>query len=179
MTSQATTAGLVADSAISADLLPGATVRPSFGADMPVPHQPRTPAGQRALRRRRARLSSARGPLSGVLPSTDRGSAVVSADHGFQVADRPIAIGRWTRLLCTASFTATVVVLVLVMCSPSTAPATVRLTVAPGDTLWSLARRADPDADPRGVVDQIRRINLLSGDAIAVGVVLTVPTGVR
>lgn len=31
-----------------------------------------------------------------------------------------------------------------------------------GDTLWSIAQRVDPSADPRAVVDQIRRANHLS-----------------
>ena len=49
---------------------------------------------------------------------------------------------------------------------PATAPAEV--VVAPGETLWSIAERVAPDRDPRGVVDQIRRINgLPSGDVQA------------
>ena len=49
---------------------------------------------------------------------------------------------------------------------PATAPAEV--VVAPGETLWSIAERVAPDRDPRGVVDQIRRINHLpSGDVQA------------
>ena len=49
---------------------------------------------------------------------------------------------------------------------PATAPAEV--VVAPGETLWNIAERVAPDRDPRGVVDQIRRINHLpSGDVQA------------
>jgi hypothetical protein len=49
---------------------------------------------------------------------------------------------------------------------PATAPA--QVVVAPGETLWSIAERVAPDRDPRGVVDQIRRINHLpSGDVQA------------
>jgi len=31
--------------------------------------------------------------------------------------------------------------------------------VAPGDTLWGIANRVAPDADPRGVVDQLIALN--------------------
>ncbi len=49
---------------------------------------------------------------------------------------------------------------------PASAPAEV--VVAPGDTLWSIAERVAPDRDPRGVVEQVRRLNgLPSGDVQA------------
>lgn len=50
---------------------------------------------------------------------------------------------------------------------PATAPAEV--VVAPGETLWSIAERVAPDRDPRGVVDQIRRINGLSSGDVQAG----------
>lgn len=49
---------------------------------------------------------------------------------------------------------------------PASAPAEV--VVAPGETLWSIAERIAPDRDPRGVVEQVRRLNgLPSGDVQA------------
>lgn len=41
----------------------------------------------------------------------------------------------------------------------SSAPVTVR----PGDTLWSIAQRIAPGRDPRAAVDDLRRINGLTG----------------
>ncbi len=57
---------------------------------------------------------------------------------------------------------------------PATAPAEV--VVAPGETLWSIAERVAPDRDPRGVVDQIRRINDLPGGDVQVGQTLRLRT---
>jgi LysM repeat protein len=53
------------------------------------------------------------------------------------------------------------------------APRTV--TVAPGETLWQLATRIAPHADPRLVIDQILRLNHLSGAGIVAGEQLVVP----
>jgi len=50
-----------------------------------------------------------------------------------------------------------------------------RVVVRPGDTLWSIAAKADPTADPRIVIQQIVDDNALSGTAISGGQVLWVP----
>jgi len=50
-----------------------------------------------------------------------------------------------------------------------------RVVVRPGDTLWSIAAKADPTADPRIVIQQIVDDNALSGTAISAGQVLWVP----
>jgi hypothetical protein len=50
-----------------------------------------------------------------------------------------------------------------------------RVVVRPGDTLWSIAAKADPNADPRIVIQQIVDDNALSGTAISAGQVLWVP----
>ena len=50
-----------------------------------------------------------------------------------------------------------------------------RVVVRPGDTLWSIAAKADPAADPRIVIQQIVDDNALSGTAISAGQVLWVP----
>jgi len=50
-----------------------------------------------------------------------------------------------------------------------------RVVVRPRDTLWSIAAKADPTADPRIVIQQIVDDNALSGTAISVGQVLWVP----
>jgi hypothetical protein len=51
----------------------------------------------------------------------------------------------------------------------------VRVVVRPGQTLWEIAAKADPSADPRTIVPQIVTINSLPGTAIDVGQVLWVP----
>ena len=48
-------------------------------------------------------------------------------------------------------------------------------TVVPGDTLWAVAQRIAPGQDPRPVVDQIRRLNDLSGGSLQAGQQLLLP----
>jgi hypothetical protein len=50
-----------------------------------------------------------------------------------------------------------------------------RVVVRPGDTMWGIAVRADPAADPRAVIQQIIDDNGLTGTAILAGQVLWVP----
>jgi hypothetical protein len=50
-----------------------------------------------------------------------------------------------------------------------------RVVVLPGQTLWSIAMKADPAADPRAVIQQIVDDNALAGTAITAGQVLWVP----
>jgi len=53
--------------------------------------------------------------------------------------------------------------------------AMLRMVVRPGDSLWTIAVRTDPAADPRVVIQQIIDDNALSGTAIRAGQVLWVP----
>ncbi len=53
---------------------------------------------------------------------------------------------------------------------------TAEVVVAPGDTLWQIARSSAPDRDPRSVVGQIVSINGLTSTGVQVGAVLEVPT---
>ena len=55
------------------------------------------------------------------------------------------------------------------------APAVVQTTVQPGDSLWSVARRVAPQSDPREVVEQLRRLNDLSGSGLQAGQQLLLP----
>ena len=50
------------------------------------------------------------------------------------------------------------------------------ITVQPGETLWGVAARIAPQADPRLVVDQLVRLNHLSGAGVAAGQQLVVPS---
>jgi hypothetical protein len=52
-----------------------------------------------------------------------------------------------------------------------------QVVVRPGQTLWSIAQRAEPAADPRIVVQQIIEFNALSGPVIQPGESLWVPKG--
>jgi len=51
----------------------------------------------------------------------------------------------------------------------------VTVTVDPGDTLWSLAQTADPGADPRPLIAEIRRVNGLGTSTLQPGQSLAVP----
>ena len=44
-----------------------------------------------------------------------------------------------------------------------------------GDTLWSIATRYAPAGDPFATIDEIRRLNGISGYTVPVGVRLTLP----
>jgi hypothetical protein len=52
-----------------------------------------------------------------------------------------------------------------------------RVLVQPGQSLWSLAEKYDPDADARLIVDQIRQLNSMAGDQLQAGETLWVPRG--
>ena len=52
-----------------------------------------------------------------------------------------------------------------------------KVTVAPGDSLWSVAEAHDPHADPRLVIERILELNSLTGDQVRPGEVLWVPRG--
>ncbi|MGF3057236.1 LysM peptidoglycan-binding domain-containing protein [Microbacterium sp. YY-01] len=49
------------------------------------------------------------------------------------------------------------------------------LTVVPGDTLWGIATEIAPERDPRDVVDEIRRLNLLPSGVLTVGQTISIP----
>jgi len=62
----------------------------------------------------------------------------------------------------------------LAACAP--ANAAVIHTVQPGETLWGVAVRIAPHADPRLVVARIAEINRLPGAQVFAGQQLVVPT---
>ncbi|MFV0374215.1 LysM peptidoglycan-binding domain-containing protein [Microbacterium sp.] len=49
------------------------------------------------------------------------------------------------------------------------------VTVMPGDSLWAIAERVAPSADPRDVVDDIVRLNALSGARLDPGQSIAIP----
>ena len=52
-----------------------------------------------------------------------------------------------------------------------------QVTVRPGQSLWSVAESADPDADTRVVIQQIVELNGLTGNVVFAGQRLWVPRG--
>ncbi|MFJ6654435.1 LysM peptidoglycan-binding domain-containing protein [Microbacterium sp. NPDC091313] len=50
------------------------------------------------------------------------------------------------------------------------------VTVMSGDSLWSIAQEVAPAADPRDVVDAIRRLNALDSSSVSAGQRLAIPT---
>jgi len=50
-----------------------------------------------------------------------------------------------------------------------------QIVVRPGQTLWSIASAAEPQADPRDVVQQIMTANSMTGTTITAGQLLWVP----
>jgi nucleoid-associated protein YgaU len=50
-----------------------------------------------------------------------------------------------------------------------------RYVVREGDTLWSIARRLAPEADPRPLVDQIAAVNGVEPGALVPGSTLLIP----
>lgn len=51
-----------------------------------------------------------------------------------------------------------------------------KVTVLPGDTLWSIAAEVAPNADPRDAVVEIGRLNGVHDGDLSVGQVLAIPT---
>ncbi|HEY2508479.1 MAG TPA: LysM peptidoglycan-binding domain-containing protein [Streptosporangiaceae bacterium] len=50
-----------------------------------------------------------------------------------------------------------------------------QVVVRPGQTLWSIAARAEPSADPRLVIQEIMTVNALVGQKVQAGQLLWVP----
>ncbi|WP_455905197.1 LysM peptidoglycan-binding domain-containing protein [Microbacterium sp.] len=93
---------------------------------------------------------------------TARGRRVVLA-----VAAAPLAVGIAFAAISGGSAMAS---------GEQTATATfATVTVMPGDTLWSIAEGIAPEADPRDVIGDITRLNLLRGGELQIGQELAIP----
>ena len=57
----------------------------------------------------------------------------------------------------------------------SDGPATHRITVRPGETLWAIADRVAPNADPRSTIARLESMNHLGSSTVPAGSVLLVP----
>ncbi|WP_315070352.1 LysM peptidoglycan-binding domain-containing protein [uncultured Microbacterium sp.] len=93
---------------------------------------------------------------------TTRGRAVLLA-----FASVPLAIGIAFAALSGGSAIASG--------ADSAAVSVETVTVMPGDTLWSIATSVAPDADPRDVIGEISRMNVLRGGELQIGQTLAIP----
>ncbi|MGH3296328.1 MAG: LysM peptidoglycan-binding domain-containing protein [Trebonia sp.] len=50
-----------------------------------------------------------------------------------------------------------------------------KVTVLPGQSLWSLGEAYDPNADTRLIIQEIQQLNSMSGDQLQAGEILWVP----
>ena len=102
------------------------------------------------------------------------------------VAVSPIKLTRRGRLvLSTLSFAAMLAISLVSLFGIATSRAnasnettnstTTQIVVAPGETLWTIAARVNPEIDPRAVIDQIMDLNVINGSNVYAGQVLLVP----
>jgi multidrug efflux pump subunit AcrA (membrane-fusion protein) len=102
------------------------------------------------------------------------------------VAVSPIKLTRRGRMLVSAlSFAAMLAISLVSLFGMATASAkasneasnstTTQIVVAPGETLWTIAARVNPEIDPRAVIDQIMDLNVIEGSNVYAGQVLLVP----
>jgi len=102
------------------------------------------------------------------------------------VAVSPVKLTRRGRMLVSAlSFAAMLAISLVSLFGIATASAkasnetsnstTTQIVVAPGETLWTIAARVNPEIDPRAVIDQIMDLNVIEGSNVYAGQVLLVP----
>jgi hypothetical protein len=94
---------------------------------------------------------------------TRRGRIVVAVMAALLVAGLSLAVAGAAQ--ATGHFTS----------SRGGSPNLTRVVVRPGQTLWSVAQNADPNADPRQIIQQIAQLNALTSETLAVGQRLWVP----
>jgi hypothetical protein len=113
-------------------------------------------------------------------------ATAVRGPAGRQAASAPLRLTRRGRIVVAVA--ATLLVSLLSLLGAQAAQATshsgsargadrnlTQVIVRPGQSLWSVAEAADPNADPRQVMQQIIELNGLTSDAIMAGQQLWVP----
>ncbi|RIX31449.1 LysM peptidoglycan-binding domain-containing protein [Amnibacterium setariae] len=133
-------------------------------------------------------------PLRAGLRPADVRPAVAGTRSAAAAARPAATASRPTRLRLTRRGRVVLVVLpallalsgALLAAAPGTAEAAPRteprtavrtVVVGTGDTLWTIAERVAPHADPRGTVAALERANGLDGAVIQAGEVLVLPAG--
>ena len=136
------------------------------------PHPPASPTrGTRSVVRR---------PAAGVGVGAVRAECARCGDSGA-CSSRPLRLTRRARRLLAIAVAGGAVAAAAWLGAVSHEDDGLRLVgdastvVQPGDTLWSIARSVAGDADVRGVVDEIQRLNGLEDSALVPGQVLELP----
>ena len=114
-------------------------------------------------------------------PRAARHSRVARPARPERVA-APVRLTRRGRLLVFLALLGLALGLLVVATTPATATSdrgstgvAERVTVRPGETLWGIAERVRPDADPRATIARIKDMNGLTSGAARAGQVLLVP----
>ena len=169
-------------------LMPAETAR--HGSSPGQPARPQAPGAQVV------RSAAAHGPAirAQVVPAqVVRTQAAATpavqapAPHGT-TAPAPLRLTRRGRIVVAAAAALLVTLLSLLLTGGAwaagpPAPAhganrsLAQVVVLPGQSLWSVAQTAEPNADPRQVMQQIIELNGLAGDTIQAGQRLWVPRG--
>ncbi len=159
----------------------------------PAPAQPETSAASRAADRWTGPDLDPLALLAPDAPAAPAKAAPVGAAPGqparhqpprAQVAPPPLRLTRRGKIVVAlaAALLAAGLSLVIAVSAQATShsPGTAqqglaRVVVRPGQSLWSVAESADPNADTRSVIQQIIQLNGLSVDTVLPGQSLWVP----
>ncbi|HEX5535251.1 MAG TPA: LysM peptidoglycan-binding domain-containing protein [Actinomycetales bacterium] len=115
-------------------------------------------------------------------PSISMGRAEARRGQEPVAAAVPLRLTRRGRLVITLFVAALLAVGALLGAQTALAgssvetPAVETLTVAPGDTLWSIASSVSDEGDVRDTIAEIRDLNALRSSELLVGQELLVPT---
>lgn len=164
---------------------PGVAARNAAGPSVAVPRPRVAPDGLIPAR--------PRGTRPAVTPSRTRvvRPASVPSRRPVQRARRTRLTRRGRRVVWASAvllFAAVITPVLLALASgaqaanhglpPSAVRASMRqIVVKPGQSLWSIALSAEPQADPRAVIQQIVEFNALGGQVVVPGESLWVPRG--
>jgi nucleoid-associated protein YgaU len=114
------------------------------------------------------------------------GVRVTGTAPGGQAAPMPLRLTSRGRVVVAVTTVLLLAVLSLIVAMSAeatnqaparTAPGLTQVIVRPGQSLWSVAEKADPDADTRVVIQRITELNGLTGSAVFAGQRLWVPRG--
>jgi LysM domain len=149
--------------AAPAELLPVPAARPEL---LPVPATRPEPPHGLAPRPRLAPDQAARNQAARVpLRLTRRGRVVIAVATALLLAVLSLVIAASAQATSHSAPSGTA------------QRSLVQVTVRPGQSLWSVAENADPNADTRVVVQQIIELNGLTGNLVFAGQRLWVPRG--
>ena len=111
-----------------------------------------------------------------------RPAVAVRAAHPPERVAASVRLTRRGRLVVLTALLALLVGSVVLAMAPATATSergdnvvAERVTVQPGDTLWVIAERVRPNADPRATIARIKQMNALTSGEAKAGQVLLVP----